>query len=678
MLDSMGIKTKLGSLTGMFVIGLIILSLYLGFNISGLASKYKQYETLNDIRSSVSSAATNGLQITSAIRGMVLDSNDAKTLENLQGAVKAMDNDIQKLQSEEYKNFSQGLTKFNIVPLYEDYQNDINKILSLAESKSLDKDTVTIHIRTIWRPLKDALGEWRKANMKKNKEFITDIEDSIGSLLLHLVIASTFIVILSLIVAVMIVKSIISTLNNLQIGLVTFFDYLNRKTSLVQTITINSKDEFGNMAELINTNVKDIQNGLMKDSKAVENSLSEVERAKAGYLDIYIKETPNNPQLLQLRDAINSMASGIKSNIDDIQKVLREFAQYQFVSKVDPKSTQGDIAELIKNVNFLTDDISNLLKQSLTVGKTLDKASDNLTINVDILSRSSNEAAAALEETAAALEEITSTVVSNANNVSQMSTYSNQVSISAKKGQELAKNTTTAMDEITSQVSLINEAITVIDQIAFQTNILSLNAAVEAATAGEAGKGFAVVAAEVRNLASRSAEAAKEIKNIVENATNKANQGKSISNEMIKGYDELLSNINKTTEMIHEISNASKEQEAGITQINDTITGLDRQTQENASIANQTRDIALQTDSIAKDIVADAMKKEFIGKDEVINKMTTTSNSVARNTNSIKTVTPAKITTSGAKSQPSPDKSTMPIKTIAPSKKSSDEEWESF
>ena len=82
------------------------------------------------------------------------------------------------------------------------------------------------------------------------------------------------------------------------------------------------------------------------------------------------------------------------------------------------------------------------------------------------------------------------------------------------------------MDEINTQVNAINEAITVIDQIAFQTNILSLNAAVEAATAGEAGKGFAVVAQEVRNLASRSSEAAKEIKELVLNATTKANQGK--------------------------------------------------------------------------------------------------------------------------------------------------------
>jgi methyl-accepting chemotaxis protein len=88
------------------------------------------------------------------------------------------------------------------------------------------------------------------------------------------------------------------------------------------------------------------------------------------------------------------------------------------------------------------------------------------------------------------------------------------------------------MDEINSEVQAINEAISFIDQIAFQTNILSLNAAVEAATAGEAGKGFAVVAQEVRNLAGRSAEAANEIKRLVENAATKANQGKNISGEI--------------------------------------------------------------------------------------------------------------------------------------------------
>jgi len=664
----MGIKAKLGSLTGLFVIGLIVLSAIVGLGISSLATQYKQFEILNDVRGSVSSAATNGLQITSALRGMILDSNDAKTLDNLKTAFEAMDNDINTLQKDEYKKFSQGLTKFNIIPLYTNYKSDVQRMMVMIDNKSLDTQTVKIHIKEVWRPLKDALAEWRKANMAKNKQFIKAVEEDMDSLLMQVVIDSIIIIILALITAMLIVKSIVSTLGQFKTGLVSFFDYLGRKTNSVQSIVIKSKDEFGEMADLVNTNVAQIQAGLNQDAKAVENTLSEVERAKAGYLDIKITETPNNPQLLQLRDALNSMASGIKSNIDNVQVVLGEFAKYNFTAKVDSKNMQGDIANLIKNVNFLSDEISNLLKQSLSVGQTLDVASDNLIKNVDILSKSSNEAAAALEETAAALEEITSTVVNNANNVVQMSKYSTEVTNSAKKGQELARSTTTAMDEITAQVSLINEAITVIDQIAFQTNILSLNAAVEAATAGEAGKGFAVVAQEVRNLASRSAEAAKEIKTIVENATNKANQGKTISNEMIKGYEELLENISKTTEMITEISNASKEQEAGITQINDAVTGLDQQTQQNASIASQTQEIALQTDAIAKEIVNDVMKKEFVGKHDI----KTTRTSLSKPKESVSKIhnTATKVSIQEKQVKPT-------LQKITPSKSSNDE-WESF
>ena len=170
------------------------------------------------------------------------------------------------------------------------------------------------------------------------------------------------------------------------------------------------------------------------------------------------------------------------------------------------------------------------------------------------------------------------------------------------------------MDEINTQVNLINEAISVIDQIAFQTNILSLNAAVEAATAGEAGRGFAVVAGEVRNLASRSAQAAKEIKAIVETATKKANEGKQIASNMIDGYKDLNKNIQQTIKLIQEIKITSNEQRSGIEQINKAINSLDMQTQQNAQVASQSYEVSVKIDRIAKLIVSNADEKEFEGK----------------------------------------------------------------
>jgi len=255
-----------------------------------------------------------------------------------------------------------------------------------------------------------------------------------------------------------------------------------------------------------------------------------------------------------------------------------------------------------------------MLVDNKTNGLTLGKSSEILLKNVNSLNKNSTDAAAAIEETAAALEEMTANISSTTNNVVKMASYGNDVKSLVESGQELAKETTSAMNEIDKEVNEINEAITVIDQIAFQTNILSLNAAVEAATAGEAGKGFAVVAQEVRNLASRSAEAANEIKTLVENATNKANNGKKISDKMIDGYTHLNDSISSTLSMISDVEMASKEQHQGIEQINTAVASLDQQTQRNAMIANETQSVAVQTDTIAKLVVSDADEKEFIGK----------------------------------------------------------------
>ncbi|MDN5042805.1 methyl-accepting chemotaxis protein [Aliarcobacter butzleri] len=400
-------------------------------------------------------------------------------------------------------------------------------------------------------------------------------------------------------------------------GILSFFSYLNRESLKAELINLDSKDEFGQMAKVVNENIVKTQKGIEEDRKLIDETIAVLGEFEQGDLCQRLNLSVSNPALMQLKEVLNNMASNLENNIDNVLKVLEQYSNYNYLNKIDQKGLKEHLLKLASGVNNLGDSITQMLIDNKTNGLTLGKSSSELLLNVDKLNLSSNEAAASLEETAAALEEITSNIRNNTESIAKMASYSSNVTASANQGEKLANETTVAMDEINNQVNLINEAISVIDQIAFQTNILSLNAAVEAATAGEAGKGFAVVAQEVRNLASRSAEAAKEIKAIVENATSKANQGKQIATNMIEGYKELNQNIINTINLISDIEMSSKEQLSGIEQINVAVTQLDQQTQQNANVAMQTHTISTMTDQIAKLIVSSADEKEFIGKNEV-------------------------------------------------------------
>ena len=381
-------------------------------------------------------------------------------------------------------------------------------------------------------------------------------------------------------------------------------------------ISIDSKDEIGKMAKVINENIEKTQKLIIQDHELIEDVKKVVNEVKHGKLNQRITKNTQNQNLEELKNTFNEMlentSKSVAQDITKITRVLDSFAKLDFRDKVENDS--GIVSE---GLNNLAQIINEMLVENKSNGLTLDESSNILLENVNKLNISSNEAAASLEQTAAALEEMTSNIRCNTQNIAKMANFSNSVTKSAQDGEKLASQTTLAMDEINVQVNSINEAISVIDQIAFQTNILSLNAAVEAATAGEAGLGFAVVAQEVRNLASRSAEAAKEIKTIVENATSKANQGKQIANNMIEGYKGLNQNISQTINLISDIESASKEQLLGIEQINSAINQLDQQTQQNAAIATQTHDIAIITEKIAKLVIDNANAKEFIGKNSV-------------------------------------------------------------
>ena len=450
------------------------------------------------------------------------------------------------------------------------------------------------------------------ALMKKNTN------DQINSTILRFIIIAVVVMLVVMLLVKFITNNvIIKPITNFQQGIVSFFQYLNRETNTIERLDESSKDELGSMAKIVNENIVKTKNNIDEDRKVIDNTISVLAEFEKGDLNQRVDENSPNPALKELTKLLNQMGSNLEQNINDILKVLEQYTNYNYLNKVEINGKKEHLLKLANGVNALGIATTNMLIENKRDGLILHDEAKILLSNVNTLSTSSNEAAASLEQTAAALEEITSNISSTTNNIVQMANHANEVTVSVTKGQELANQTTKAMDNINNEVTEINEAITVIDQIAFQTNILSLNAAVEAATAGEAGKGFAVVAQEVRNLASRSAEAANQIKNLVENAKNKASNGKKIADEMIEGYTHLNESISHTIEIIADVETASKEQLSGIEQINSAIGLLDQQTQQNASVATQTQDIANATSAIADKIIEDANKKEFLGKDNV-------------------------------------------------------------
>ena len=465
-----------------------------------------------------------------------------------------------------------------------------------------------------------------KVTKKFNSTFSLMEESSIKTtndvknlnIIVMIVILSSLIVII--LFSTYLIKKIKTSLNLFQQGLDSFFQFLNKEKNHIELIEINSKDEFGIMAKILNHNIEKTKKLIDEDDGLIEDAKAVMKRVNNGWYSQLIEKNTSNLILQDFKNDVNQMIINTKDRFVSINDILGHYSKNDYTKKLQLNSNDekgGVLEALVNGINRLQETITALLIENKSNGLTLEESSNILLSNVNKLNISSNEAAASLEETAAALEEVTSNIRNNTENISKMTILSNEVTISSSEGEKLAKQTTVSMDEINVQVNAINEAISVIDQIAFQTNILSLNAAVEAATAGEAGRGFAVVAAEVRNLASRSADAAKEIKAIVGNATLKANQGKNIANSMIEGYGKLNENIQHTINLISDIQNASKEQLLGIEQINDAVTQLDHQTQQNAQIASQAHDVAVVTDDIAKLIVSNANEKEFLGKSEV-------------------------------------------------------------
>lgn len=265
---------------------------------------------------------------------------------------------------------------------------------------------------------------------------------------------------------------------------------------------------------------------------------------------------------------------------------IREIAAGNLTEKITVEG-KNELTQLASSVQHMQQELITTVSSVRAGSDAIYSGTTEIAAGNNDLSSRTEQQAASLEETAASMEQLTATVKQNAENARQASQLALNASETAQRGGKVVDGVVKTMHDIAGSSKKIADIISVIDGIAFQTNILALNAAVEAARAGEQGRGFAVVAGEVRNLASRSAQAAKEIKSLIEDSVSRVDTGSVLVESAGETMSDIVNAVTRVTDIMGEIASASDEQSRGIDQVALAVSEMDRVTQQNASLVEE-------------------------------------------------------------------------------------------
>nr|WP_314788374.1 methyl-accepting chemotaxis protein [uncultured Campylobacter sp.] len=432
-----------------------------------------------------------------------------------------------------------------------DFNDAMNIIKNVVTTEDISYDPATWFSKITLSI--DAMRELELKLLSDMKNAASQVKSEVTAQLVFSGIVIAVCVLLMLLASIIIGKNLISGIDQTKNGLVRFFEFLNNKTDKAETLERSGSDEIGQMSTLINENIRQIEANLAEQNSFIKEANVFVGQIGKGNYVAQLNADTSNPALSQLKQTFKDLQIALKqaiaANGDEVLNLLESFKNQDFTKRLD------DEGKVAAGINALGEEIAGMLRANLEQAHTLEEKAEFLARSMQQVTQGANSQANSLQESAAAVEEMSSSM----NAISQKA------------------------EDVTRQSEEIKNIIVIIRDIADQTNLLALNAAIEAARAGEHGRGFAVVADEVRKLAERTQ----------------------------KSLGEIEANANVLAQSINEMSESIREQSEAINMINQGVAEVDELTKQNVRVANDTSVVTAEVDSMAKAIVEDVRKKKF-------------------------------------------------------------------